>query len=198
MLDFACDLTTELSGRARRPFAMTQRATIFHGPLQRFVRWQFAHFSETPMTANAATTITHASGDSAEIHSHAEVLLGGDCTAPIGTSALAQTGQTVDSSARNVDPRRPEKTVPHLVHSDDRSNCHLTTALSGRTRCRFAPERGATLVHGPLQREVRALAHELGAHGCILHKLSPTVLRRSSRHWGWLCPMAHSASTADA
>ena len=31
-------LTTELSGRARRPFAKTQRATILHGPLQRVVR----------------------------------------------------------------------------------------------------------------------------------------------------------------
>ena len=33
-------LTTKLSGRARRPFAMTQRATMVHGPLQRVVRHQ--------------------------------------------------------------------------------------------------------------------------------------------------------------
>jgi hypothetical protein len=31
-------LTTELSGRARRPFAVTQCATVVHGPLQRVVR----------------------------------------------------------------------------------------------------------------------------------------------------------------
>ena len=33
--------------------------------------------------------------------------------------------------------------------------CVLTTELSGRTRCRFAPERRATLFHGPLECVVR-------------------------------------------
>ncbi|QJR09224.1 hypothetical protein DSM104443_00261 [Usitatibacter rugosus] len=76
--------------------------------------------------------------------------------------------------------------------------CNLTFALSGRTRCRFAPQRGATLVFGPLQRGVRTLAHELMAHGCILPKLWKTVLRGSSVQWGWLRLVAHPVLVAIA
>src|SRR6187399_649603 len=39
----------------------------------------------------------------------------------------------------------------------------LTTELSGRTRCRFAPERRAAMFHGPLQRVVRRHARTLTA-----------------------------------
>src|SRR5258707_482258 len=38
VLAFGCDLTTELSGRARCRLAKTQSATTVHGPLQRVVR----------------------------------------------------------------------------------------------------------------------------------------------------------------
>jgi len=63
-----------------------------------------------------------------------------------------------------------------LVHSDDRSNCHLTTELSGRARCPCRGQTRPTMCPGPLQRVVRQLFSHFGPSSPIQRRASTTGL----------------------